>query len=104
MLINQAELFPGLLSLTTWSGRLFRRRVLFFIDNDGARDSLIKGYSAVEASGHIIGAVGLAEQRLQCQSWFTRVPSPSNIADGPSRLDFVLVEGLGGEWCDPVVP
>ena len=29
--------------------------------------------------------------------WFGRVPGPSNLADGPSRLDFSTIEALGGK-------
>jgi hypothetical protein len=96
MLIHQAELFPCLLARTTWSDRFWRRRNISFVDNDGARDALIKGYSAVEHSGHIVGAVGFVENRLQTLSWFTRVPSEGNISDGPSRLDFEEVKAIGG--------
>lgn len=32
---------------------------------------------------------GLQEHSM---SWYARIPSPSNIADGPSRLDFSQVE------------
>ena len=104
MMIHQAELFPVFLSRTTWSSRLWRRRNLTFVDNDGARDCLIKGYSAVEPSGHILGAVGIAENRLESDSWYTRVPSEGNIADGPSRLEFDEIRALGGKECDIVFP
>ena len=32
---------------------------------------------------------------LQLKSWFSRVPSHSNISDGLSRLDFRLLLSLG---------
>ena len=104
MLIHQAELFPVLLARTTWSDRFWRRRNISFIDNDGARDSLIKGYSPVLHSGHIIGVVSFCENRLQTLSWFTRVPSEGNISDGPSRLDFTEVRALGGVSCEVQFP
>ena len=37
------------------------------------------------------------ELQLQLKSWFSRVPTSSNIADGPSRLDCQLVEQLGSK-------
>ena len=101
MLINQAELFPQLLARTTWAGRLRDRRLLAFVDNDGCRDALINGYSAVEESGHILGAVALMDHKLMCLCWYSRVPSPSNIADGPSRGDSSRVLAVGGGWSAP---
>ena len=36
------------------------------------------------------------EADLQLNLWFGRVPTSSNIADGPSRLTFQDVASLGG--------
>jgi hypothetical protein len=35
------------------------------------------------------------EMRLQIKSWFARVPSLSNLADSPSRLEDKLLLDLG---------
>ena len=43
--IHQAELLPALMSISTWAERLRGRRIILFVDNDGARGSLIKGSS-----------------------------------------------------------
>ena len=104
MLINQAELFPALLARTTWSSHLRERKCIHFVDNDGCRDALIKGYSPVECSGHLLGAVWSVDEALQMYSWFCRVPSESNVADGPSRLDFQNLEALGATRCEVVFP
>lgn len=58
---------------------------LLIVDNNAARDV------ANSASGRSKLITGMVEQLLRaedisaCYSWFARVPSPSNPADGPSR-------------------
>ena len=49
--INQAELFPCLVARLTWASTLAGRRNLSFIDNDGARDALIRGFSRFAVNG-----------------------------------------------------
>ena len=92
--IFQAELLPVLVARLLWSAELADRPNLTFVDNDSARHALVKGYSQVVVSARIVDAVWLAEAGLGALSWFARVPSASNIADGPSRLAFHEVEAL----------
>ena len=58
----------------------------------------------MNSSGHLIGGYWLLEQSLECLTWFARVPSSSNPADGPSRGDFSLMERLGAARCKAVLP
>ena len=73
-IIMYIELWPALVVLLKLGASLRNRRVLVFIDNNGARDALIKETSPIEdifslmAMGSVI-----------------RVPSPSNPGDGLSR-------------------
>ncbi len=48
--------------------------------------------------------IGIEEARRSLFTWYTRVPSESNIADGPSRLSFDLVKRLGAIVDDFTVP
>ncbi len=64
------------------------RRVLFFIDNDSARFALIKQASPSVKSRELLWACSTVEARVLCLPWYARVPSASNIGDGPSRLEF----------------
>eukprot|EP00973_Karenia_brevis_P086267 11963214-Karenia_brevis.AAC.1 len=41
--IGQAELFPLLVARLTWAKHLQGKRVIFFVDNEGARLGAIKG-------------------------------------------------------------
>jgi hypothetical protein len=101
--IGQAELLPVLMVRLTLKGRLRHRRVFYYIDNDGARMSLIKGYSPSESSNRIINSLLHLESEEQSWSWFSRVASHSNPADGPSRLRLVPeAENLFSEPIDMI--
>ena len=101
-LVAQAELLPVVLAKTTWPELFKNRPNLTFIDNDAARFGLIKGYSPSLPSGRLIGASWLADTRLRTTSWFCRVASASNVADGPSRLDFEFMSAWPGSIrCEP---
>ena len=93
--IGQAELAPVSVSVAIWDQLLEGREVIIFIDNDSARDAMIRGYSPSLASARIIGEAWARIAQLAASVWFERVPGVSNIADGPSRLDFSVVEAIG---------
>ncbi len=60
---------------------------MFFIDNEGAKFSLIRGYSSSRAITCICDLVAQLIDDCVIIPWFTRVASPSNIADPPSRQE-----------------
>ena len=74
---------------------------IFFVDNNSARDGLIRGYSPVLESCRLIGASAFLDAALGLVPWYERVPSASNIADDPSRLDFTALAAAGAEWSEP---
>ena len=90
--VGQAEIFPVLLARTTWPELLRQKFVVYYIDNDSARQALVKGYSPVLASSRIIHEASLADARLGSFSWYARVPTLSNIGDPASRLDMEELE------------
>ena len=83
--IGQAEIAPVQIALMTWAQLLRGKHVAIFIDNDAARLGLVKGYSPSLASARLIGTVHLMLAELAIFAWFARVPTLSNVADGPSR-------------------
>ena len=87
--IGQAELLPVLLARLLRPGWFRGRRVFFFIDNDAARHSLVRGYSSAKGSLEIVREFIRLELDEPTFSWFARIPSTSNPGDGPSRLDLV---------------
>ena len=83
--INQIELFPVVLLREHFGCRLDGKKVLYFIDNDAARGSLIRGDSDAPLTTRIIRLFYEQEMRWPTFPWFCRVPSFSNPADLPSR-------------------
>ena len=77
--------------------RYREKRLIHFIDNEAAKSGLIKGTSPSKWSNEILDEFWQTESDIQCQSWFCRVPSPSNISDDPSRLEYGPMKALGGE-------
>jgi hypothetical protein len=92
--IGQGELLPVLLSRRLWKEEMQGRRVFAFVDNDSARDSLVAAFSPSAHSMNIIYRFLEMDLSSVSHFWFARVPSKSNIADGPSRLDFDEVSAL----------
>ena len=77
--------------------------IAHYVDNTSAEAALIRGYSPSAASAPLVHWVADADVRLGARSWFDRVPSPSNPADAPSRLDFAACEAAGWERVEPKV-
>ena len=94
--IGQAELLPVLLAASTWSHILAQKPVVVFIDNDSARHGLINGYSPVRRSAAMIAAATRLFSTLGSHVWYGRVPTASNLADAPSRLDFSRLRAWKG--------
>ena len=84
-IITQVELFAALAARIYLGERCAGRKVIYWIDNDPARDSLIRGFSPSLASLSVIYQFFEQERLWPSYVWFARVPSHSNIADGPSR-------------------
>jgi hypothetical protein len=84
-IVGQAEMIPCVISRILWADRLRHRCCLHYIDNEAARCGLIRGYSPVKDNAFLNQLFWAEECRGMAFSWFDRVPSPSNIADPPSR-------------------
>ena len=93
--IYEVELLPILIAFTLWSALIDKCQLVSYLDNDAARAGLIRGAGATRLSDVIIQMVCEHEAQMQLKTWFSRVPSHSNISDGPSRLEFGLLEKLG---------
>ena len=88
--IGHAELLPVQLAAKVWSERLAGRLSIWFLDQDAARRGTIRGYSPAARSSDIIEEAAEILAAAETYPWFARVATGSNIADGPSRLDFAL--------------
>ena len=96
-LIFKCEFLAVLLALCLWGALVSGAQVLFFIfiDNNAVRDNLISCHSNNEVGRCILQRVLSAEQSYSINAWFSRVPSPSNIADEASRNDLKRFVDLG---------
>jgi len=103
--IGQAELFPALVARLTWSERLEGRRVIYFIDNESARQALVRAYSPVLPSLKIILQCSRWDAAHRSKAWYARVPTVCNIADGPSRMSAAEVcSDWGAKVVAPIFP
>ena len=101
--VGQADILPVVVAKVVWRDRLAGRPVIVFVDNDAARHGLVAGYSPVMASARMLCASARLDARGAVFQWVARVPSPSNIADGPSRLNFEEARAeFGAELIDPI--
>ena len=60
--------------------------LLCFIDNLAALSGFVNGHSQVHDLSSIYAGAGVAARAFGLAPWFEYVPSPSNIADGGSRI------------------
>ena len=95
--IYELELLPIHIALLLWSHRLRSSHVVMYLDNDAARAAMCKGYGATVSAQRIVQKVMEQECSCELKTWFARVPTHSNIADGPSRLQCREIELLGSK-------
>lgn len=95
--IGQAELLPVWVSKRVWSQLLAHARNLFFMDNEGARESLIRNFSPSWTSREIILRIKILDIKSSSLDWYSRVPTRANYSDGPSRLNFSDMKAIGAE-------
>ena len=93
--IFELELLPVWCALFTWSGFLQNSQAVFYLDNEGAKAALINGATSTENGRLIIQQFVLKELQIQMRVWFSRVPTSSNLADAPSRLECEELDSLG---------
>ena len=94
--VGQGEILPVLVAKRTWGHALAHARNLYFIDNESARESLVRSYSPSWTSREILLQIKICDIKSSALDWYARVPTGANYADGPSRLKFKEVLALGG--------
>ncbi|CAE7319085.1 unnamed protein product [Symbiodinium sp. CCMP2592] len=83
-LICQTELYAIVCLRWALASTFGHRRLIWWVDNESARYGLIKGISDSPSMASLVQAFALADSKAPSYSWYERVPSFSNIADGPS--------------------
>ena len=84
-IIFEAELLAIVLAFAIW-GKLVRSSSLIsFIDNNASRDVAISGAGRNAVANSLIEFLLTLEMSNNLTPWYARVPTPSNVADEPSR-------------------
>ncbi|CAE7710295.1 SLC24A2 [Symbiodinium sp. CCMP2592] len=94
--IFELELLPVLLAYRLWGQWCRFSQAVFYVDNEGARHSIIAAGGGAALARVIIDGILSKETSLQIHAWYARVPTHSNIADSPSRGEY---EGLLNIGC-----
>ena len=86
-MINEVEALGPLLALATWPGHLRNALWIHFLDNEGAKFSLIRGSSRAVDTNDIVHATWTACRQRHLYPWWERVTSKDNPVDRASRGD-----------------
>ena len=73
-----------------------------FVDNEAAKFACVNMASDSPSMLKLLGLLAAFEIQFQTWTWYSRVPSYSNVADAASRLDFKQVERTCGATRVPV--
>ena len=84
-IIGELETLVVSMALLVWGNELQSVQLMVYIDNEGSKFALIKGYSVSLAITAICALASTCLDERCILPWFSRVPSPSNLADYPSR-------------------
>ena len=94
--IIPVEMLAPIVSLETFSSRLFRADLFIFIDSEVVEAALVKGYSSREDLCLLVSVFWDLVLRLQARVFVDRVATDANPADAPSRDNLEL--GARAGW------
>ena len=83
--ICELEAVTILAAIRMWKHVVAARHTIFFVDNEGSRFAILRGWSQNEILAQISFRVAQEEDLACIYGWYARVPTASNIADFPSR-------------------
>lgn len=99
-IIFEAEMYALLVGLRAWSHRLSSRQLVVYVDNDAVRGAIANSYEKLGAVGVMLDCINSLEACHQFLMWIARVPSKSNVADGPSRDETRALTEIGAVRID----
>ena len=102
-IIFEAELLALVLAFAVWKTSLEAVPLICFVDNNSARDVAISGAGRNSTARALVGFLLKLEMAVCAAPWYSRVPTPSNIADDPSRGDVSKMLQEGVRQTDPMV-
>ena len=85
--VFELELLPVTVALHVWETELQYCQEVFYLDNEAAKGALIAGATPSDNGSWLVRSFTVREMLCQLKVWFARVPTSSNVADKPSRLD-----------------
>ena len=94
-IIFECEFWAILCAMYAWKQFLSGCNVVAYMDNDGVRDSLIACHCSSANATPILDACIRLESTLGWNVWYNRVPTESNVADDPSRLETLDLQQCG---------
>ncbi|CAE7624993.1 unnamed protein product [Symbiodinium sp. CCMP2592] len=84
-IIFEAELMALVVALRKWGPLLCTRLVMCYVDNNATRDVAISATARTAVPSALVEMLVTNEECMGFYPWYARVPSPSNVADRPSR-------------------
>ena len=96
--IYECEFFSLFCAFLSW-GSLITDAVVIYTDNNGVRDTLIACTTRNAVARKILTATLALESMLQLTPWYARVPTDSNLSDGPSRFCCEELLATGAMQC-----
>lgn len=90
-IICQSELYAMVLSRWQCQGILWDRRSICWANNDAVRYCTIRGLSPSKAMHSLVREFYLIDASAPTYNWGERVPSSSDISDGPPRRALSLL-------------
>ena len=93
-ILFECEFLAVLIAYKVWAKEVAGSQLVVFIDNNAVRDSLISCDTSNEIAAVILRSILQLEDDVKALAWYTRVPSPSNIADDPSRNECSFLKSL----------
>ena len=97
--IFECEFFALFCAFWLW-GDVIIDAVVVYTDNNGVRDALISCGTRNAVAKQILTATLVLESTKQITPWYARVPTDSNLSDGPSRFSCNKVISMGASRCD----
>eukprot|EP00438_Fugacium_kawagutii_P036418 Skav228951 [mRNA] locus=scaffold2816:14273:15415:- [translate_table: standard] len=85
--IYLVEMLACYVAMKLWGPDSLGRYVVMYVDNEASRGAFIKGYSSTKLGNVLVQLTVTSEDDFQWKTWYGRVPTSSNPADPPSRLD-----------------
>ena len=93
-IIFECEFLAVLVAFQAWAQEVAGPQLVVFIDNNAVRDCLISCDTSNDIGSIILREILKLEDDVKALAWYARVPSPSNIADDPSRPECAFLRSL----------